>query len=223
MGENLLDLTIYIYTHNSRVFYSITKKFREERIRFIALNSFKDIPPTAQVVLTTQADLDLDNPDLPPFVVVMIMLPFQTLDEIVLHSLQHLLGVHHCKDIMIAIDPGTRLTGIAVFLDGNLLHCREFSSIVEVTNYVNIVFHAFPNQQKTIKIGNGYRGLTRKFLHSLTITQSQTVQYVLVNESRTSKNSKIIPKKDRTHSVHEEAAIIIGYRQGQLLSAENMP
>jgi len=187
------------------------------------LNSFKDIPLTAQVVLTTQADIDLDNPDLPPFVVVMIMLPFQTLDEIVLHSLQHLLGIHHCRNIMISIDPGTRLTGIAVFLDGNLLHCGEFSSIVEVTNYVNIVFHAFPNQQKTIKIGNGYRGLTRKFLHSLTITQSQAVQYVLVNESRTSKNSKFIRKKDRTRSVHEEAAIIIGFRQGQLLSAENMP
>jgi uncharacterized protein YdaL len=186
------------------------------------LNSFEEIPPTAQVVLTTQGDLDRENPDLPLLVVVLIMLPFHTMDQIVLYSLQYVNRIHHCGEVMIAIDPGTRLTGIAVFLDKILLHCREFSNLIEVTNYVNSVFHAFPNQQKIIKIGNGYRRLTRKFINSLSITQAQSVQYILVNESRTSINSQHVRKKDKTHSVHEEAAILIGYRQGQLLSAENI-
>jgi len=188
------------------------------------LNSFQDIhPTTSHVLLTTQADLDQENPDLPPSVVILIALPFQTLDEVVLHSLQHVNGVLHCHEIMIAIDPGTRLTGVAVFLDHILLHCREFANLIEVTNYVNIVFQAFPNQQKSIKIGNGYRQLTRQFLYSLSATHSQAVQYFLVNESRTSKYSHSVRKKDRTHSLHEEAAILIGYRSGQLLTAETMP
>ncbi len=162
LGEKLSK--ICIYTHNSRLFYLITKKFKEHHLHFTALDTFESFHPTARVLITTQADIDKFDPELPINADTLIIFPDQNPDEILLQTLQHLHEIKKMKSISVAIDPGMEKTGLAIFLDKRFLFSISTYNLEQAVYWIRVSFTAFPILHRTIKIGNGYRVLTLRFL-----------------------------------------------------------
>ncbi|WP_457916915.1 hypothetical protein [Candidatus Lokiarchaeum ossiferum] len=207
-----------IYTNDLRLFYHITKKFKSENFEFNALDDFRCINPSTKVLITTQSDLDLFDPDIPDYIDVIIVLPSYSLDEIMLRTCQHLKNIPTAREITISLDPGTVRTGLAIFLDGYYLYSTEFTSLDRVRSFIQEIFGIYPNPSKMIKIGNGYSQLTKRFLKALIVRQvaNINVHYSLVNERFTSNSSRC--KKIGVKSVHEQAAILIGRRKGKIVT-----
>jgi hypothetical protein len=211
-----------IYTHNARIFFLITKKFKDERITFTALDSFDDVHPTAKVIITTQSDLDRFNPELPSGIITQTVSTFQSPDEILLLSLQYLKGIHLPREVIIAIDPGKGKTGIAIFVNKVFLFSKSVYNIQHVIFWLNTIFRSFPKQKTQIKLGNGYTPLTREFLTCIAGYHKNCtkLEFLLVDETKTS-----TPKWRKTknfHSIHEHAAMLIGQRSGEIITADSI-
>jgi len=211
---------VCIYTNDLRLFYGITRKFKSENFEFNALDTFESIHPSTKVLITTQQDLDQYDPDIPEHVDVIVVLPSYTMNEIILRVCQHLKNISVAREITVSIDPGTVKTGLAVFLDGNYIYSKEFCSLERVYSYVREIFSVFSNPSKSIKIGNGYSRLTKKFLNALIARHisRMNIQYLLVNERFTSSSTHW--KKMGYSSSHELAAILIGRRKGKIITSE---
>ena len=79
-----------IYTNKARLFYKITKKFKDESINFNAIDSFEQINPKYRVLITTKEDLEKYNPNIPKYITLLRINSDQSLDEIVLLTKQKL-------------------------------------------------------------------------------------------------------------------------------------
>ena len=208
-----------IYTNRARLFYKLTKKFKEESIGFTAIDSFEQINPKFRVLLTTEEDLEKYNPTIPKHLTLLKINSNQCLNEIVLLTNQKLKHISEFNDLIIAIDPGSKTSGIAVFLDDGFIYCRDFYNISHLLNFIQIVFSTFQHHQKIIKLGNGNSEITRYFLNQLFTFQftDNNIQYLLVDEYGSSnykgyESSSLLSK-------HENAAILIGRRKGVLLTS----
>jgi hypothetical protein len=211
-----------IYTNSARLFYKLTKKFKEESIEFSAIDSFEQINPKFRVLITTEEDLEKYNPTIPKHITLLKINSNQRLDEIVLLTKQKLKFINEFNDLIIAIDPGSKTSGIAVFLDDGLIYWRDFYNINHLLNFIQIVFSTFQHHQKIIKLGNGNSEITRYFLNQLISFHipGNDIQYLLVDEYGSSNYkgngySSMLSK-------HENAAILIGRRKGVLLTSDQL-
>ena len=211
-----------IYTNNARLFYKITKKFKEESIKFSAIDSFEHLNPKFHVLLTTKEDLEKYNPTIPSYITLLRVNSTQSLDEIVLLTKQKLKFINNFNDLIIAIDPGSMTSGIAVFLDDGFIYCRDFYNINYLLNYIQMTFSTFRDHPKIIKLGNGNSEITRYFLDKLYTLQipENNIQYLLVDEY----GSSHYKGNDSSSSLskHENAAILIGRRKGVLITSGNL-
>lgn len=211
-----------IYTNKARLFYKLTKKFKEESINFNAIDSFEQINSKFRVLITTEEDLEKYNPIIPSYITLLKINSHQSLDEIVLLTKQKLKFINDFNDLIIAIDPGLITSGIAVFLDDGFIYGRDFYRISHLLNYIQMAFSTFQHHQKVIKLGNGNSEITRYFLNQLLNIQisENDVQYFLVDEYGSSHY-----KEDGSSSLlskHENAAILIGRRKGVLVTSAQL-
>ncbi len=211
-----------IYTNEARLFYKITKKFKDESINFKAIDSFEQINSKFRVLITTKEDLEKYNPTIPNHITLLIINSDQCLDEIVLLTKQKLKLINDFNDLIIAIDPGSKTSGIAIFLDDGFIYSRDFYNIDQLLNFIQIAFSAFSHHQKIIKLGNGNPEITRYFLNHFITFQipENNIQYLLVDEYGSSSY-----KGDGSSSLlskHENAAILIGRRKGVLLTSAQL-
>ncbi len=209
-----------IYTNEARLFYKLTKKFKEESIKFNAINSFEQINPIFRVLITTKEDLEKYNPTVPSHITMLIINSDQSLDEIVLLTKQKLKYINDFNDLIIAIDPGSKTSGIAVFLDDGFIYSRDFHNINHLLNYIQMAFSTFQHHQNIIKLGNGNPEITRYFLNQLFTFQipENNIQYLLVDEYGSSSYKG--DGSSSSLSKHENAAILIGRRKGVLLTSD---
>ena len=211
-----------IYTHEARLFYKLTKKFQQVSIKFNAIDSFEQINPKYRVLITTKEDMEKYNPHIPNHITLIIINSDQSLDEIVLLTKQKLKFINDFNDLIIAIDPGSTTSGIAVFLDDGFIYSRDFYNIDHLLNFIQIAFKTYKHHQKIIKLGNGNSKLTRFFLDKLFTIQitENNIHYLLVDEYGSSNY-----KEDGLSSFlskHENAALLIGRRKGVLLTSSQL-
>ena len=211
-----------IYTNKARLFYKITKKFKDESINFSAIDSFEQINTKFRVLITTKEDLEKYNPTIPSHITMLIINSDQCLDEIVLLIKQKMKFIKDFNDLIIAIDPGSKTSGIAVFLDDGFIYCRDFYNIDHLLNYIQMAFSTFQHHQKIIKLGNGNSEITRDFLDKLYTLQKKenNIQYLLVDEYGSSSYKG--NGYSSSLSKHENAAILIGRRKGVLLTSAQL-
>ncbi len=211
-----------IFTTKARLFYKITKKFKEELINFSAIDSFEQINPKFRVLITTKEDLEKYNPSIPSHITKLVINSEQSLDEIVLLTKQKLKFIKNYNDLIIAIDPGSKTSGIAVFLDDVFIYCRDFYNVDHLLNYIQMAFSTFQYHQKIIKLGNGNSEITRDFLDKLYTLQKKenNIQYLLVDEYGSSSYKG--NGYSSSLSKHENAAILIGRRKGVLLTSAQL-
>ena len=209
---------ICIYTHNAKLFYLITQKFRSKGIPFVALDDPKHLHPDGRVIITTPQDIAKFPEILSLNIPVLRIFPDrETPEQILVKTLQFLKSMQKFRNLTIAIDPGTKLTGIAVFLDEFFIYSREILNFYQLQQFLQSMFEIFPKHKTIIKIGNGVMRLTRKYVEHIRnyqITESR-VECVIVNESFTTKKHHL--RSHKVESKHERAAMIIGRRSGELV------
>ncbi|MHA1672720.1 MAG: hypothetical protein ACTSYI_03750 [Promethearchaeota archaeon] len=209
---------VCIYTHNAKLFYLITKKFRSEGILFVALDEPWHIHRDGRVLITTPQDINRFPELLSLNIPLLIISPEQeTPEQILVITLQFLRSMQYFSTLTIAIDPGTKLTGIALFLDGIFIYSREILNFYQLKKFLQSMFEIFPKHRTIIKIGNGVMKLTRKFIEHIRNYEikESNVECMIINESFTTRKYHLGNRK--TESKHERAAMIIGRRSGELV------
>lgn len=192
-----------------------------EQVHFVALDDIRQIHPDGRVLITTKEDLKNYGYQPPENVSILEVSEDEHPDQILLRTFQNIWNMQSCRTITIAIDPGTTMTGIAVFLDDVFIYSREVFSLQQLQQFIKSTFLSFPTRKKMIKIGNGLKFLTNQFLdylpHHLSLIPE--IYYMIVNESSTTKR----PYRGRHKflSKHEKAAMFIGRRHGELISLDS--
>ncbi|MHA1777166.1 MAG: hypothetical protein ACTSWC_10350 [Promethearchaeota archaeon] len=203
---------ICIYMHDARLFYQITRKFRAEDIPFIALDDLSRLHRNWRVLITTSDDVEKISPFWYSSITVLEVNSHDNPDQILLRTFVYLKNLQNFHTMTIGIDPGKRLTGVAVFFDDVFVYSREITNLADLYQYIILAFQTFPTQMKVIKIGDGVINLTKKYIRRL--MQGEDIknhsEILLVNETNTTKrpyngNHKLTSK-------HEKAAMFIGRR-----------
>ena len=213
---------IMVYMRDLKLFYLISKEFKENRVRWAPLDSFSDVPSRYCVVITTAEDLLRYQPKFPNTANILVVSRDFTAEEILILARQYQVSIKSFGEIIVSIDPGSQQTGIAVFLDKSLLYTKVIYQMSQLGKFLKRVFHAFGKNLITLKIGQGYPKLTRQFLsycYRLDISNCN-FHYLLVNEHLSS-NSGWKRRWGRKFTRHEGAAIAIGYRPGVPISGDS--
>lgn len=209
---------ICVYMHDARLFYQITRKFRMENIPFIALDDLSRFHRSWHLLITTSEDIRNVSPILRSSIKILEVNPKENPEQVLLKTFLFLKNMQNFRKMTIGIDPGRRMTGIAIFFDGVFAYSREISNLDELCRYIQTAFQTFPLKKKIIKIGDGVISLTERYVQRLfqggNIASQSEIQ--IVNETNTTKrpyrgNHKLTSK-------HEKAAMFIGRRRGQKIT-----
>jgi hypothetical protein len=215
---------LLLYMSDFKLFYQLTDKFTSKNIKWTALNSYREIRHNFSVLLTTKMDFEKEKPEIPDLTSIYFVSQKDTITKIFYKTLQKLKLIENFESIIISIDPGEELTGIAVFLDNTILYTTEILETLHLIQFIHEFTKIFGQIEKIntiIKIGNGYPRLTKEFLKNLFSASFNyaNIQYLLVNEWNSNKSYN--PDRQRNISKHQHAAISIGRRDGTLITAEN--
>lgn len=212
---------VLVYTHDLRLFYLLAKKFSDEHVHWHAINFFTDLPPVESVLITTEKDLMKYKPEFPTHIEILVVSNVDSIDSIFLKTLQYARGIENYRELIVSIDPGTEKSGVALFLDRTYVYSQEKYNFHQIYDFIALAFTTFNPKFCSLKIGNGYYHLTKKFVkyyaHQRII--SNIITPYLVSEHGSSKLKFAI---DAAHALsrHEYAAIAIGRREGFALSQQ---
>ncbi|WP_457558119.1 hypothetical protein [Candidatus Harpocratesius sp.] len=211
---------ICVYMHDAKLFYLITHKFRNEEIPFIALDNLSKIHRSLRVLITTKEELKETSAIIRSSIHILEVSQEDSPDQILLKALQYSKNLISFHTLTIGIDPGRRMTGIAVFFDGVFVYSREISNLAELRQYIITSFQTFPTKRKIIKIGDGVIELTDEYINHLIKGEKIKNQsdIFIVNETSTSKRP--YNGINKVSSKHEKAAMFIGRRTGHLFSSK---
>jgi hypothetical protein len=213
---------VYIYTHDARLFYLLTRKLTNEKTVWIALNSFNEVPHWKNTLLiTTQKDIIRYNPNFLSDIIVLKLSADMNIEEMYLRIQQAFHRIHNINKITISIDPGSVETGVALFLNDIFMDSQICYNRNQLMQIIEQYFQIFPTHYKIIKIGHGYARNTRYLVTYFFSDhfKEENVNFYKVNEYSSSQSSGM--GFNKTISRHERAAISIGIRKGELITANN--
>jgi hypothetical protein len=213
-------LPLYVKTRDSRFFLTMTKILDEERIPWTILESTEMIPGFPCVIINCVND----EPFSPAEPVVLLTLSSDLSTEILLFEVErHRLSKATFERMVIAIDPGTQVFGIAVLLDATIIITFKALSIPALVDLLAILLMKVSpmTQNIVLKVGDGVRTLTHStldcvFTNSL---EQYPIEVQVVNEGGS--NREYVPNTRRRLTAHEIAAINIAFREGQSVTSTN--
>lgn len=213
---------IFVFTENFRLFYLLAKKFKEEAITWVPLDSFNELSNHEAVLISTQKDIDKYKPNISPHINLLLLDEQIPIAKSFLIILQAARSIGTYKDIIISIDPGSQETGMALFLDTQYITSDLIYNKKALADVVTLYFETFTNHYKKIKIGNGYPRLTKyllKYFFSPDFRYPDT-EFYIIDERLSSKHpvKQIRPVLDR----HQNAAIAIALRKGWRVDKHNL-
>ena len=191
---------ICLATTNSRAYYSALSRFKNTDLRLMSANP-TEITKGFDLIVTTRAELrtfgektiaieDLDDDPL--------IMKIQILSR---------LTKRRKRDILIGIDPGSRL-GMAIYFGDCILAGRTFNSLDNLGKFISKMAKRFPDSSVVLKIGNGSPILALRIAKMMNEAISR-VRIELVDERGTSSR----PEGGRTKR-DQDAAAKIALRKG---------
>ncbi len=206
-----------------RFFYKLTKILKRERIPFKALDSFYDYYPGNLVILTTQKDIEREKPDLPDDIQLLVLSPMRSkIEDILLTICQNIAKINIVEKILIAVDPGEKKVGTALFLNDTMVYSRELYNLRQLGHFLRNTFHHYNDAKKSIKIGDGNFFLAMDYIDYLKNQKiiKKDIEIQLVNEYKTSQKKSFTKNRlkktlQRKKSIHEKSAILIGQKKGK--------
>jgi hypothetical protein len=212
---------IFVYTENFRLFYLLAKKFKEEVIPWIPLDSFNELSNHEAVLISTQKDIDKYKPSISPHINLVLLDETNPIAKSFLLVLQAARSIGSYKEIIIAIDPGSQETGVALFLDSQYITSDLIYNKKSLADLIKLFFETFKTSHKTIKIGNGYPRLTKYFLKYFFSPDFdyRNIEFFIIDEQFSSKHhvKHLGPVLDK----HQNAAIAIALRKGRHVDEYN--
>jgi hypothetical protein len=212
---------VLVYTNDLRLFYLLAKKFSDEHVHWHGIDNFADLPPVESIIITTEKDLMEYKPEFPSHIEPLIVSNLDPIDSIFLKTLQFARGIENYRELIVSVDPGTEKSGVALFLDRTYIYSQERYNFHQIYDLIALAFTTFNPKYCSLKIGNGYYQLTKKFvkyyLHQKLI--SSLITPYLISEHGSSK-LKFAIEAFHPLSRHEYAAIAIGRREGFALSSK---
>jgi hypothetical protein len=232
-----MDKNLLLFVKDLRVFYILNKKLREKNINFGILEELTFLPHRDTVIVSDFRGLNEiqsvhDFSKVKHLYTLVNYDEFPTYDALIINLIRILNKIQVFSKLTCAIDPGTKIIGMAYFLDEKLLFTENVYDKEMVIDRMNMVALSLKMSRMTIKLGNGdLRSLGDLLRLILGYNQDHTLmvstKIYLVSEFGSSKHKKPhyyfkekIPRYGIPSEMtrHEKAAITIGIRDGDLLA-----
>ncbi len=198
---------IAVTTVSGKAYYLLVNELKQRKLPFLSCVPDKPIPPSIQVVITTEAERPtVEYPN------VLVYNPESEPSEIVDEAVRIIQSKEAYKEVTIGIDPGKNF-GVAVLGDGRILKKTQSFSIEKAVDTVLMEIKKNQAQRHRVKIGNGIPELAEEIAARLNTALPDDVLIELVSEVGTS-----ILKSDGTKrkATDADSAIEIARKNGQL-------
>ncbi len=165
-----------VATDNFEFYYEIVRELKQRDIAFVSLSPTDPIPPTVDLVITTEQEsdaIDFDN----------IISVEDDIRKGVRRALSTLKGKSTYQKIVVGIDPGSN-PGIALVGDGKILETMHADSPEEVKNIVEGFIEDYSFHRMTVRIGHGDKTNRNRTINSL---KGLAIRIEIVNEEDTTK------------------------------------
>jgi len=165
-----------VATDNFEFYYEIVRELKQRDIAFVSLSPTDPIPPTVDLVITTEQEseaIDFDN----------IISVEDDIRRGVRRALSTLKGKSTYQKIVVGIDPGSK-PGIALVGDGKILETMHADSPEEVKNIVEGFIEDYSFHRMTVRIGHGDKTNRNRTINSL---KGLAIRIEIVNEEDTTK------------------------------------
>ncbi len=165
-----------VATDNFEFYYEIVRELKQRDIAFVSLSPTDPIPPTVDLVITTEQEsdaIDFDN----------IISVEDDIRKGVRRALSTLKGKSTYQKIVVGIDPGSN-PGIALVGDGKILETMHADSPEEVKNIIEGFIEDYSFHRMTVRIGHGDKTNRNRTINSL---KGLAIRIEIVNEEDTTK------------------------------------
>lgn len=219
---------IFVLTDDLNFFYRLNKELQHLKIKFKVLSIVNKIPniPNSIVLSTSKEMIKFENVEGIKGKILSYVKEENFEQYIVRVLAVNKIGNKDFSELVFSIDPGTKHSGLVIFLDDFYLNSHtifEKNNLIEkIRIYVNALQKNNPNQLKLVfKFGRGIIPITLKLIEQIFINfDKKWVKILLIDETRTSK--RIIRDNDNKKIPKDEAAaLIISLRDGIEINYDN--
>jgi hypothetical protein len=198
---------IALATVSGKAYYLLVNELKQRKLPFLSCVPDKPIPPSIQVVITTEAEKPtVKYPN------VLVYNPENEPSETIDEAMRIIQSKEAYKEVTVGIDPGKNF-GVAILGDGRILKKTQSFSLEKAVDTVLMDIKKNPAQRHIVKIGNGIPELAEEIASRLNTTLPNDVSIELVSEVGTS-----ILKSDgsKRKATDADSAIEIARKNGQI-------
>jgi len=198
---------IAVATVSGKAYYLLVNELRQRKLLFLSCIPDKPIPPSIQVVITTETERPaVKYPN------VLVYNPESEPSEIIDEAIRIIQSKEAYKEVTVGIDPGKNF-GVAVLGDGRILKKTQSFSLEKAVDTVLMEIKKNPAQKRRVKVGNGIPELAEEIASRLNTALPDDVSIELVSEVGTS-----ILKSDgsKRKATDADSAIEIARKNGQI-------
>jgi hypothetical protein len=198
---------IAVATVSGKAYYLLVNELKQRKLPFLSFIPDKPIPPSIQVVITTEAERPtVKYPN------VLVYNPENEPSETIDEAIRIIQSKEAYKEVTIGIDPGKNF-GVAVLGDGRILKKTQSFSLEKAVDTVLMDIKKTPAQRRLVKIGNGIPELAEEIASRLNTTLPDDVSIEMVSEVGTSILKSNGSKRKATDA---DSAIEIARKNGQI-------
>jgi hypothetical protein len=196
-----------VATVHGRPYYNIICALKLLELKFDSLSPEEAAASNAKVIITTQDEAGIVNRK----GVVMLDTELEKYPAIVKAKiLRSIIGDRADDQLVIGLDPGSRIGISAIYLHQEILSIVE-SSPQDAIDQVSAMLGGIESHKKVVKIGDGNIAMARHIAHTLKIKFHDHVSVEIVDEHGTSQNADANRRGARDRS----SARTIAFRSGK--------
>ncbi|MCW3980039.1 MAG: hypothetical protein NWF11_01020 [Candidatus Bathyarchaeota archaeon] len=206
----VMKARIAVATVSGKAYYLLVTELRNRNVSFLSLTPGETIPIDIKAVITTKKEHSQIRH--------RSVLDYRTDEDpslIVDQAIRMARGKTSYERIVVGVDPGQNF-GVAVLEDRNILEAKSCLTLDETVDTIRNALMRMPARQTIVRIGNGDPSPAQELWQRLDRVLPRNVVIESVGEEGTSQSKSGTPHRRGKRDV--TSAIIIGHRQGQVLT-----
>jgi hypothetical protein len=198
---------IAVATVSGKAYYLLVNELKQRKLPFLSCIPDKPIPPSIQVVITTENERPLIKSSN-----VLVFNPENDPSEIVNEAIHLIQSKKAFNEVTVGIDPGKNF-GVAVLGDGKVLKKEQSLTLEKAVDTVLMELKKTPAQRQHVKLGNGIPEMAEELAVRLNRALPANVSIEMVSEVGT---STLRGNGSRRKVTDADSAIEIGRKSGVL-------
>ncbi len=182
-NEQTMEPQIAIATVSGKAYYLLVSELKRRNLAFLSLIPNDTIPVNVKVVITTMEERSLIKHG-----EVLEYEENRSPAAIIDEAIRIIKGKRSYDKLIIGIDPGENIFGVAALGDGEIVETKNCYSIDETLNTIEHVLSHTPTSNAIIRIGNGAPSYAEDLLRRLNDALPENVTIESVEEEGTSKS-----------------------------------